>query len=419
MSYLSNKNIILGVTGGIAAYKSADLVRRLQDAGAIVRVVMTSAATEFVTPLTFQALSGQPVHTDLFDLQAEAAMGHIELARWAELILIAPASANTLAKLSWGQADNLLTTLCLASKADIALAPAMNHVMWQAEATQNNIQRLSQRGVSILGPGIGSQACGETGEGRMLEPMEIIQQLNASSKNSLLNGLNVMVTAGPTFESIDPVRYIGNRSSGRMCFAIAQAALDAGARITLVAGPVHLDCVDLIHRVDVESASQMHAAVMKDIQQQNIFIATAAVADYCPAETHEQKIKKTTADLNIKLQANPDILSTVAALKNAPFSVGFAAETHNLEQYARQKLKKKNLDMIAANKVSHNGNTDEDTGFNSEYNALDIYWENDHAHFPRDRKDIIAQQLIALVAERYKFKLKTKNKKINHEKNST
>ncbi len=417
MNNLNNKNIILGVTGGIAAYKSADLVRRLQDAGATVRVVMTSAATEFVTPLTFQALSGQPVHTDLFDLQAEAAMGHIELARWADLILIAPASANTLAKLSWGQADNLLTTLCLASNADIAIAPAMNHVMWQAEATQSNIQRLSQRGIAILGPGTGSQACGEIGEGRMLEPMDIIQQLNASSKNSLLSGLKVMVTAGPTFESIDPVRYIGNRSSGRMGFAIAQAALDAGAEVTLVAGPVHLDCVNAIHRVNVESASQMHDAVMKDIQQQNIFIATAAVSDYCPAETHSQKIKKTTEDLNIKLQANPDILSAVAALKNAPFSVGFAAETNNLEQYARQKLKKKKLDMIAANKVSHNNNTGEDTGFNSEYNALDIYWGNDHAHFPRARKNIIAQQLISLIAERYKFQYKTK--KTEHEKNPT
>jgi len=416
MSYLNNKNIILGITGGIAAYKSADLVRRLQDAGAIVRVVMTAAATEFVTPLTFQALSGQPVHTDLFDLQAEAAMGHIELARWADLILIAPASANTLAKLSWGQADNLLTTLCLASKADIAVAPAMNHMMWQAEATQNNIQRLHQHGVSILGPGIGSQACGETGAGRMLEPMEIIQQLNASAKNSLLNDLKLMITAGPTFESIDPVRYIGNRSSGRMGFAIAQASLDAGAEVTLVAGPVHLNCVNKIHRIDVESASQMHDAVMQNIQHQDIFIATAAVADYCPAETHPQKIKKTATDLNIKLQANPDILSAVAALKDAPFSVGFAAETNNLEQYARQKLKKKNLDMIAANKVSHDSFTGEDTGFNSEYNALDIYWQNDHTHFHRARKNIIAQQLITLIAERYKFKHKIK--KTKHEKNS-
>lgn len=421
MNYLHNKHIILGVSGGIAAYKSADLVRRLQDAGAIVRVVMTSAATEFVTPLTFQALSGQPVHTDLFDLQAEAAMGHIELARWVDLILIAPASANTLAKLSWGQADNLLTTLCLASQARIAVAPAMNHIMWQAEATQDNIQRLSQRGVLILGPDTGSQACGETGEGRMLEPLEIIreitQQLNNTPRNTLLTGLKLIITAGPTFEALDPVRYIGNRSSGRMGFAIAQAALDAGAQVTLVAGPVQLNCHNSIHRIDVESASQMHSAVMQRIAQQDIFIATAAVADYAPMETQQQKIKKTSEDLNIKLQANPDILSAVAALKNAPFSVGFAAETHKLEQYARQKLKKKKLDMIAANKVSHSNDGSEDTGFNSEYNTLDIYWENDHIHFSRDKKNIIAQQLITLVAERYKFKHKIK--KTKHEKDST
>jgi len=408
MSNLANKNIILGVTGGIAAYKSADLVRRLRDAGAVVRVVMTAAATEFVTPMTFQALSGETVHTDLFDLQAEAAMGHIELARWADHILIAPASANTLAKLSWGQADNLLTTLCLASKAPIAVAPAMNHIMWQADATQDNIQRLSQRGVTILGPGSGDQACGETGEGRMLEPMDIIQQLNATYIKPLLKDLKVMITAGPTYEAIDPVRFIGNRSSGRMGFAIAQAALDAGAEVTLVTGPVQLNITDRIQRIDVESAKQMHAAVMDTINDQHIFIATAAVADYQPTKTHQQKIKKNSDNLNIELQRNADILSDVAALKNAPFSVGFAAETDNIEQYAKQKLVSKKLNMIAANKVAHNPDTGEDTGFNSEYNALDIYWGDGHIKLNKAKKNQIAQELIKLIAESYKSEHHTK-----------
>lgn len=419
MSNLTNKNILLGVTGGIAAYKSADLVRRLKENGAIVRVVMTSAASEFVTPLTFQALSGLPVHTDLFDLQAEAAMGHIELARWADQILIAPASANTLAKLSWGQADNLLTTLCLASKAPVAVAPAMNHVMWQAPATQDNIQRLRERGVTILGPGSGDQACGENGEGRMLEPMEIVQQLTISSDSSLLKNLNIMITAGPTYEAIDPVRFIGNRSSGRMGFSLAQAALDAGANVTLVAGPVQINAPEKIHRIDVESARQMHAAVMNSIQQQHIFIATAAVADYCPSTHHKNKLKKSEAELNLSLQLNPDILADVAALKDAPFTVGFAAETNNIEQYAKTKLTSKNLNMIAANKVSYDSDTGDSIGFNSEFNALDVYWNQGHLKLARENKNQIAQKLIALIAEHYQSETHNEVKNKSHEKNTT
>lgn len=417
MSSLANKNILLGVTGGIAAYKSADLVRRLKDAGATVRVVMTTAATEFVTPMTFQALSGFPVHTDLFDLQAEAAMGHIELARWADIILIAPASANTLAKISWGQADNLLTTLCLASKASIAVAPAMNHVMWQADATQENIQRLKQRGVTILGPGHGDQACGETGEGRMIEPLEIVEQLNFSSVQNLLKGLKLLITAGPTYEAIDPVRYIGNRSSGRMGFALAHAAMYAGADVTLIAGPVQLQASDKIHRIDVQSAKQMHKAVMKNIKGRQIFIGTAAVADYCPNETHKQKIKKKADNLNIELQANPDILSDVAALKKPPFTVGFAAETNNIEKYAKAKLKNKQLNMIAANKVAHDSTTGKDTGFNSEYNALDVYWGDGHVKIDRAKKSHIAKKLIELISECYKFE-HSQDTVIHYEKNT-
>jgi phosphopantothenoylcysteine decarboxylase/phosphopantothenate--cysteine ligase len=403
MCNLSNKNIILGITGGIAAYKSADLVRRLREVGANVRVVMTHAATEFVSPMTFQALSGQTVYGDLFDAQAETAMDHIELARWAELILIAPASANTLAKLSWGQADNLLTTLCLASKAPVAAAPAMNHVMWMTDATQDNISRLQQRGVSILGPGSGDQACGESGAGRMLEPLEIIHQLNNSASNNLLNNLNVMITAGPTFEAIDPVRFIGNRSSGRMGFALAQAALDAGAKVTLIAGPVHLQAAKAIQRVDVESAEQMHHAVMDKIQDKHIFIGTAAVADYRPTEIHLQKIKKTDNNISLQLQRNVDILAAVAALNKPPFTLGFAAETNDIEQYARQKLATKKLHMIAANKIGQNTDKGADIGFNSEYNQLHVYWRGGHMKLARDRKKHIAEKLIKLIAEHYKF----------------
>ena len=402
MSKLSNKNILLGITGGIAAYKSAELVRRLQDSGASVRVVMTEAATKFITPLTFQALSGNPVHTDLLDTEAEAAMGHIELARWADAILIAPATANTLAKLKWGQADDLLSTLCVASHAPLAVAPAMNHVMWEDAATQDNIHALKQRGVHVFGPDSGYQACGETGEGRMLDVSDIVEQMQQIFGNALLQGLNIMITAGPTFEAIDPVRFIGNRSSGKMGFAIAEAAYKAGAKVTLVSGPVTLTSSDDIERINIESAQQMHKAVMDKITDQHIFIATAAVADYRPVEIQHQKIKKSADTLTIHLQRNADILAEVAARQDAPFTVGFAAETQNIEQYARHKLENKKLNMIAANQVAAIQTSGEDIGFNSEYNALDVYWADGQIKFDKARKTKIAQQLIELIAQQYK-----------------
>lgn len=326
---LHNKNILLGVCGGIAAYKSAELLRRLQDAGASVRVVMTAAACEFITPLTFQALSGQPVHTELLDAEAESGMGHIELARWADLILIAPATANTLSRLAQGRADDLLSAICLASQAPLAIAPAMNHVMWSSASTQQNLQQLVERGVHVFGPASGHQACGETGEGRMLEAGQLLQACAQLFSPGKLQGVKLMITAGPTFEPIDPVRYIGNRSSGKMGFALAEAAVEQGAQVTLVAGPVQLETPAHVTRVDVQTAQQMYDAVMQHIDQQAIFIASAAVADYRPADVQNDKIKKSAPELELKLQRNPDILASVAALKNPPFTLGFAAETHN------------------------------------------------------------------------------------------
>ena len=401
-SSLNNKHILLGITGGIAAYKSAELVRRLKDTGAEVRVVMTAAASEFVKPLTYQALSGNPVHTDLLDPEAEAAMGHIELARWADAILIAPATANTLAKLCYGMADNLLTTLCLASKAPIAVAPAMNQAMWSAAASQHNIEILKQRGVHIFGPDTGEQACGDTGEGRMLEVADIIDNLSGLFSHQPLGGINLMITAGPTFEAIDPVRFIGNRSSGKMGYAIAEAAVEAGATVTLVSGPTSLECPPRVKRMTVESATQMHDAVFEHISHQDIFIATAAVADYRPAEVHDHKIKKASEELNIHLQRNPDILAEVAALDHRPFCIGFAAETRDLEHYAREKMQLKKLDMIAANQVADAQVRGEDIGFNSEYNALDVFWADGHQALAKAKKTQLARQLITLIAKHYK-----------------
>jgi len=400
---LHNKNILLGVCGGIAAYKSAELVRRLQDAGAQVRVVMTSGATKFITPLTFQALSGYPVHTDLLDTAAEAAMGHIELARWADLILVAPATANSLARLATGRADDLLSAVCLASKAKIAVAPAMNHVMWSAEATQKNLLTLSQSGVEVFGPDTGIQACGETGEGRLLETEKLLTACSNLFNKGLLQGLKIMVTAGPTFEPIDPVRYIGNRSSGRMGFAIAQAAAEQGAIVSLISGPVHLSTPQHCQRTDVETALQMQQAVMREISEQDVFIATAAVADYRSKQSQPQKIKKTTDNLTISLIPNPDILKEVAALSNPPFTLGFAAETENVKDYALLKLKNKKLQMIAANQVGNNeeNQTKQDTGFNSEYNALHVLWNGGEAILEHARKTQLARQLITLLAKKY------------------
>jgi len=400
---LHNKNILLGVCGGIAAYKSADLVRRLQDAGADVRVILTAGAMEFITPLTFQALSGHPVHTDLLDAEAEAGMGHIELARWADLILIAPATANSIARIASGRADDLLSAVCLANNSKIAIAPAMNHVMWASTATQQNIKQLQQSDIDVFGPASGIQACGEVGEGRLLEVAKIVSACGQLFKPGLLQGVNIMITAGPTFEPIDPVRFIGNRSSGQMGFAIAQAAIEQGASVTLVAGPVHLATPEHCKRIDVETALQMHQAVMDNIASQNVFIATAAVADYRPSSAQSQKIKKTGDELTISLTPNPDILKQVAALDKPPFTLGFAAETQNVKDYALQKLKNKNLNMIAANKVSHsNDNEDQqDTGFNSAYNALQVLWNGGEATLERCRKTQLARQLLTLLAKRY------------------
>jgi len=406
---LHNKNILLGVCGGIAAYKSAELVRRLQDAGASVRVVMTAAATEFVTPLTFQALSGHPVHTELLDPQAEAAMGHIELARWADLILIAPATANTIARLASGQSDDLLSAIYLASQSSVAIAPAMNHVMWSSESTQMNVQQLKKQRVHVFGPASGSQACGETGEGRLLEVDELVTACGQLFNTGKLQGIKVMITAGPTFEPIDPVRFIGNRSSGRMGFAVAEAAVEQGAIVTLIAGPVHLPTPEHSARTNVQTAQQMYDAVMHNVAGQDIFISTAAVADYRPTQAQGEKIKKTEAELSIALTRNPDILSSVAALDSPPFTLGFAAETHDVKNYALQKLQKKKLNMIAANQVGFSleqKSDKQDSGFNSEYNALHVFWNASDANISeqfleRNRKPALARQLIELLAMHY------------------
>src|SRR5512146_2634763 len=351
---MQGKRILLGVTGGIAAYKSADLVRRLRERGAEVQVVMTAAAREFVTPLTFQALSGRPVRMELWDAAAEAAMGHIELARWAELVLVAPASADFLARLAAGRADDLLATLCLATEAPIAVAPAMNRLMWANSTTAANVATLRHRGVQVLGPAEGEQACGEVGEGRMLEPLDIADRIDMLlPRSGPLQGRRVLITAGPTRERIDPVRFISNRSSGKMGFAVAQAAREAGAEVVLVCGPVSLPTPPGVRRVDVESAADMLAGVLREVEGCDIFISTAAIADYRPAQPASQKIKKTSDTLDLSMERTVDVIATVAARPHRPFVVGFAAETEAVEQHARAKLLKKNLDMIAANEVGH------------------------------------------------------------------
>ncbi|MFO1433131.1 MAG: bifunctional phosphopantothenoylcysteine decarboxylase/phosphopantothenate--cysteine ligase CoaBC [Candidatus Competibacteraceae bacterium] len=397
MQPLANKRILLGVTGGIAAYKSADLVRRLKEVGADVQVAMTPAATHFVGPLTFQAVSGRPVRLELLDPNAEAGMGHIELARWADLLLIAPASADFIARLAHGFANDLLSTLCLATDSPIAIAPAMNRLMWRNPATQENCRILAQRGIQLWGPASGEQACGEVGEGRMLEPMQLREAVIAHfSADGSLKGLNVLITAGPTREDIDPVRFISNRSTGKMGFAIAQAAAGAGAEVTLVSGPVSLPTPAGVERIDVASAQEMYDAVMSRALEADIFIATAAVADYRPAVRVEQKIKKDRETLTLELERNPDILATVAALERGPFTVGFAAETQNVLEYAEDKRRRKKLDMIAANQVGIPG-----SGFESEQNALHVLWEGGEKILPQADKTQLGHDLIALIAERY------------------
>lgn len=396
MNLLSNQNIILGITGSIAAYKSAELVRRLREQGATVKVVMTAAATQFITPLTLQAISGQRVHTELLDLETEAAMGHIELARWADLILIAPASADFLAKLTYGHADDLLSTLCLATSASIIVAPAMNQQMWWALITQENCQKLQQRGVHFLGPAQGAQACGEIGAGRMLEPTELVQQLEILLTPKKLKDVKVLITAGPTREDMDPVRFISNRSSGRMGYAIASAAQALGAKVTLISGPVTLAPPTQVTTIPVYSAQDMLDAVLHQVATTDIFIATAAVADYRPVQVESQKIKKSQDTMQLALEKNPDIISHVTQLLNPPFTVGFAAETDQVTEYAKDKLQRKKMDMIAANQVGVAG-----TGFDSEDNALHVFWQNGEMEFPCCSKKQLAKQLMLLIIERY------------------
>jgi len=390
------KHILLGISGGIAAYKSAGLVRLLRKHDYQVRVVMTSSATQFITPLTFQALSGHAVHTQLLDASEENAMGHINLARWADIFLIAPATANCMAKLSHGIADDLLSTLYLAAECPIYLAPAMNQAMWSKAVTQENYQRLKQHKVNFIGPESGSQACGEVGEGRMSEPTHIVQHLNALNQPPILLGKKILISAGPTREALDPVRYITNRSSGKMGYALAQQAQRLGADVTLVSGPVQLSPPANINTIFVESAEQMYFAVMQQVNNQDIFISAAAVADYTPDHVYSEKIKKQGDQSQLSLSKTKDIVAQVASLADKPFTVGFAAETHKLEQYAQAKLISKNLDMIAANWVGQ-----AEGGFDSANNALEVYWHNDKKTFTMTDKTQLAHQLLALIAERF------------------
>ncbi|NOQ81684.1 MAG: bifunctional phosphopantothenoylcysteine decarboxylase/phosphopantothenate--cysteine ligase CoaBC [Methylophaga sp.] len=403
-SSLAGMNIVLGVTGSIAAYKSADLVRRLQDDGAEIRVVMTKAACEFITPLTMQTLSGHPVALDLLDIVQESTMGHITLARWADWILVAPASADSIARLAQGRTDDLLSAICLASESPLAISPAMNNKMWTNSATQDNLHALRKRGVQVLGPASGEQACGEQGEGRLLEPMDIVNELASLAVPKRLQGKHMVITAGPTHEAIDPVRYIGNRSSGKMGFAVAKAAVEAGANVTLVSGPVHMTTPTGVNRVDVETAQQMHDEVMANIQQCDIFIACAAVADYQPEQVEQSKIKKTHYDsLQLKLVPTIDIVSAVASQESKPFVIGFAAETNDVAGYAQAKLQNKKLDMIAANQVG------EGIGFAVDDNALEVFWSQGSQTLPLTAKSQLARDLMTLIIERYNAKNSTKN----------
>ncbi|AUM28557.1 bifunctional phosphopantothenoylcysteine decarboxylase/phosphopantothenate--cysteine ligase CoaBC [Acinetobacter pittii] len=408
LSVIPHKNIVLAVTGGIAAYKSAILVRRLKDYGFDVRVVMTHGAQAFITPLTFQALSGNPVHTELLDPAAEAGMGHIELARWADLLLVAPASCDTLAKFANGLADDLLSTVFLATKSPVWVAPAMNQQMWAAKATQRNLQTLVEDGVHVIMPDAGEQACGDVGLGRMPEPEEIARQVAGyfhqaqraiAEKFGLLAGKRVVITAGPTREAIDPVRYISNHSTGKMGFALAAACYAAGAQVTLIAGPVSLDTPNGVQRVNVASARQMLDVSMESLETGcDIFIATAAVADYRVAEVAEHKIKKAGDELNVSLVKNPDIVATIAAQEKRPFMVGFAAETQNVEEYAAGKLVAKKLDMIACNDVSR-----ADIGFASDENAMTVFFAESYHMKKRElekaSKQEISQQLVEAISD--------------------
>ena len=397
MSAITSMKVLLGVTGGIAAYKSAELVRRLREQGAEVQVVMTEGAQHFVGVATFQALSGRPVRTDLWDTAAEAAMGHIELARWADRVVVAPASADFIARLAHGMANDLLATLCLATDAPIAVAPAMNRLMWANAATQANVATLRARGVTILGPAEGEQACGETGAGRMVKPADILAALlpREPLKGGVLAGRKVLVTAGPTRERIDPVRFITNRSSGKMGYAVAEAARDAGAEVVIVSGPVNVPTPVGVRRIDVETAEQMMDAVRAELAGTDIFIAAAAVSDYRPVQAAAEKIKKTSDSLMLALSRTTDILATVAANASRPFVVGFAAETQNVERNALIKLEGKRLDMIAANQVGDR------LAFDCDDNALTVYWPGGKRELARAAKRDVAAGLVNLIAERF------------------
>lgn len=397
MQSLTGKKILLGISGGIAAYKCAELTRRLTERGAQVHVVMTKAAKEFITPLTMQAVSGNPVSDSLLDPAAEASMGHIELGKWADIVLLAPATADLIARITAGMGNDLLSTVILATNAPVAVAPAMNQQMYSNVATQENIATLTKRGFHIWGPAAGEQACGDVGYGRMLEPMQLVERCetffqSAFKLDKILEGKSVLITAGPTREAIDPVRFISNHSSGKMGYALAQAASELGANVTLVSGPVTLNTPENVRRIDVESAKDMHAEVMTNVGANHIFIACAAVADYRPGAVSDQKIKKKddSDEMSLSMIKNPDIVASVAKLdKNRPFTVGFAAETQDVEKYAKGKLTKKNLDLICANDVSIEGQ-----GFNSNNNALTLYWQQGEQSLPLESKEALALQIM-------------------------
>ncbi|ANQ20348.1 phosphopantothenoylcysteine decarboxylase [Vibrio natriegens] len=392
MQTLAGKKILLGISGGIAAYKCAELTRRLIERGAQVRVVMTKAAQEFITPLTMQAVSGHPVSDSLFDPAAEASMGHIELAKWADLVLLAPATADLIARLSAGMGNDLLTTLVLATDSPVAVSPAMNQQMYSNVATQENIVTLARRGMHIWGPGAGEQACGDVGPGRMLEPMQLVHLCEQFFQPKVLEGKSVLITAGPTREAIDPVRYISNHSSGKMGFSLANAAVQLGARVTLVSGPVNLTTPAGVERINVASAQEMYDAVMSHATSHDAFISCAAVADYRPEVIASQKLKKTADNdqMVIKMVKNPDIVASVAAMTDKrPFTVGFAAETNDVETYARSKLVKKNLNMICANDVSVEGQ-----GFNSNDNAITLFWPEGELALALESKEALSFKIL-------------------------
>jgi phosphopantothenoylcysteine decarboxylase / phosphopantothenate---cysteine ligase len=403
MNVLKGKQVLLGITGSVAAYKSADLVRKLREKGAIVRVVMTENATRFITPLTMQAVSGFPIHESLFDLHAEAAMGHIELARWADLVLVAPASAEFIARLAEGRADDLLTTLCSATKAPIAIAPAMNQGMWKHALTASNIAKLKTHGVAVLGPTEGSQACGDVGPGRMLEPSDIITALHPLLATGALAGQRVLITAGPTHEAIDPVRFITNGSSGKMGYALATAALEAGASVILITGPVALTPPHRTEVVKVINAAEMHQAVMERITESDIFLGVSAVSDFRPVAKATHKIPKENATLTLSLERTEDIIESIGKLQNKPFLVGFAAETENILEKAKAKLQRKNLDMIIAN--------DATLAIGQDENEVTVLTPTKQTSLPRTTKTKLAHELIALIAKEVNQRLAQKKRK--------